>query len=47
MAQPEITAGGHDGADRAARHLLLLDAAMTGERDALIAALEQHHYQGG
>ncbi len=35
------------GADQAARHVLLLEAAMTGQRDTFVAALEQHYYQDG
>ncbi|MEV0288872.1 GntR family transcriptional regulator [Kribbella sp. NPDC050820] len=46
MMVPIVRRGVGSGPDQAARHLKLLDAAMTGERDALIEALEQHYYQG-
>jgi DNA-binding GntR family transcriptional regulator len=47
MMVPIARRGVGSGADQAARHLLLLEAAMTGQCDALVAALEQHYYQGG
>lgn len=46
MMVPIVRRGVGTGADQAARHLLLLEAAMSGERDDLIDALEQHYYQG-
>ena len=42
---PIIRRGVGTGDKQATRHLLLLDAAMTGDSDVLIKALEEHYYQ--
>lgn len=45
MMVPIMRRGLGSADNQATRHLLLVDAAMTGERDVLIKALEQHYYQ--
>jgi DNA-binding GntR family transcriptional regulator len=42
---PIMRRGVGTASNQADRHLLLLDAAMTGERELLIKALEEHYYQ--
>lgn len=45
MMVPIMRRGVGTADSQADRHLLLVDAAMTGERELLIKALEQHYYQ--
>jgi GntR family transcriptional regulator, rspAB operon transcriptional repressor len=45
MMVPIMRRGLGSADNQADRHLLLVDAAMTGEREMLIKALEQHYYQ--
>ena len=45
MMVPIMRRGLGSAGNQADRHLLLVDAAMTGEREMLIKALEQHYYQ--
>jgi GntR family transcriptional regulator, rspAB operon transcriptional repressor len=45
MMVPTMRRGLGSADNQADRHLLLVDAAMTGEREMLIKALEQHYYQ--
>jgi DNA-binding GntR family transcriptional regulator len=45
MMVPIMRRGLGSADNQADRHLLLVDAAMTGEREVLIKALEQHYYQ--
>jgi DNA-binding GntR family transcriptional regulator len=42
---PIMRRGVGTASNQADRHLLLLDAALTGERELLIKALEEHYYQ--
>ncbi|NYD79649.1 GntR family transcriptional regulator [Arthrobacter cupressi] len=42
---PIMRRGVGTASNQADRHLVLLDAAMTGERELLIKALEEHYYQ--
>ena len=46
MEVPIVRRGTGSGDHQATRHLLLVDAAMTGDREVLIKAIEQHYYQG-
>lgn len=45
MMVPIMRRGLGSADNQADRHLLLVDAAMTGEREVLIKSLEQHYYQ--
>ncbi|WP_175637377.1 GntR family transcriptional regulator [Sinomonas mesophila] len=45
MMVPIMRRGVGSGDTQATRHLLLLDAAMTGDSEVLIKALEEHYYQ--
>ena len=45
MMVPIMRRGLGSAANQADKHLLLVDAAMTGEREMLIKALEHHYYQ--